>query len=97
MSAATLILEMRVDSHKLANKAMGWGFKLMEDGVMGLNDRGIGLLLEQPEVQENLKVLNAQRDVQSLSGDEARLLRMAADVGRIEMSAASCSVCSSDR
>lgn len=80
---------MKVDSHKLANKAIGWGFKLTEDGVMGLNDRGIGLLLEQPEVKESLKVLNAQRDVQSLSGDEARLLRMAADVGCPQMSAES--------
>ena len=88
MLAATLILKMKVDSHKLASKAMGWGFKLLDDGVMGLNDRGIGLLLEQPEVKEILKVFHAQRDVQSLSGDEARLLRMAADVERPEMSAA---------
>ena len=88
MSAATLILKMKVDSHKLASKAMGWGFKLLDDGVMGLNDRGIKLLLDQPEVKEILKVFHAQRDVQSLSGDEARLLRMAADVERPEMSAA---------
>ena len=77
---AKLVLDMRLDSHKLADKARGWGFKLLDDGIIGLNDRGIALLMQLPEVQQAVKVLQARRSVHSLSGDEARLLRMAADV-----------------
>ena len=44
-TVATLILDQKVDSHKLAERAKGWGFKVGDEGVMGLDSRGIGLLL----------------------------------------------------
>ena len=60
---AILIRTLKVDSHKLAKKAMGWGFKLGPEEIMGIPDRGVRLLLEQPEVEEHVKELKARRDV----------------------------------
>ena len=50
---ATLILDQKIDSHKLAERAKGWGFKVGDEGVMGLDSRGIGLLLVSldPEIR----------------------------------------------
>ena len=82
---ATLITEGRVDSHKLAEKATSWGFKMGDDEIIGLDQRGIRLILQQPEVEQARKELTARRNIHSLSGNEARLLRMAADMNGIDL------------
>jgi hypothetical protein len=82
---ATLILDLKIDSFKLADKAQSWGFKLGDDGVMGVDDRGIGLLMGLEDMAQPLKELKARRNIHSLSGEEARLLRMAADMNGIDL------------
>ena len=52
---ATLITKGRVDSHKLAEKATSWGFKMGDDEIIGLDQRGIRLILQQPEVEQARK------------------------------------------
>ena len=84
---ATLILDLppKIDSQKLAERAKGWGFKIGDEGVMGLDARGVGLLLAQEELVQPLKELKARRCIHSLSGEEARLLRMTADMNGIDL------------
>ena len=75
---ATLMVNCNINYRMLAEEAASWGYKIGDDGLMGLDDRGIKMLLALPEV-------SARLDITGLSGDEMRLLKMAADTNGIDL------------
>jgi hypothetical protein len=75
---ATLMVNCNINYRILAEEAESWGYKIGDDGLMGLDDRGLKMLLALPEV-------SARLDITGLSGDEMLLLKMAADTNGIDL------------